>query len=87
MHDIRAIRDDPAAFDAAMQRRGLAPVSEKLLSADRMLRAAVTQMQNLQKNRNDLSRQIGEGKRRNLDTSALELTMPTLAKSVSATGN
>ena len=74
MHDIRAIRDDPAAFDAAMRRRGLAPVVEEILSADREFRAALTQMQNLQKIRNDLSRQIAvrKGQNLNLDTSALE---------------
>jgi len=25
MHDIKSIRDDPAAFDAALKRRGLEP--------------------------------------------------------------
>ena len=34
MHDIRVIRDDPAAFDAALARRGLAPMSPEILSLD-----------------------------------------------------
>jgi len=33
MHDIRAIRENPAAFDAALARRGDDPVSELLLEA------------------------------------------------------
>ena len=34
MHDIRAIRDNPAAFDAALARRGDAPVSSDVLALD-----------------------------------------------------
>ena len=35
MHDIRAIRSDPAGFDAALARRGLASVSPEILAQDR----------------------------------------------------
>ena len=72
MHDIRAIRDDPEGFDAALARRGLPAVAEKILSADRMLRAIVTDIQKNQTESNRLSRQIGEGKRQGHDTSHLE---------------
>ena len=34
MHDIRLIRDDPAAFDAALARRGVDPVSGSILALD-----------------------------------------------------
>jgi tRNA(Arg) A34 adenosine deaminase TadA len=40
MHDIRAIRDNAAAFDAALARRGLAPVSGEILALDEARRAA-----------------------------------------------
>jgi seryl-tRNA synthetase len=40
MHDIRAIRDEPAAFDAALARRGVAPQAAALLSLDDARRAA-----------------------------------------------
>ena len=73
MHDIRAIRDDPAAFDAAMRRRGLEPISDQLLEKDREFRVARTSAQDLQTVRNQLSREIGEGRRRNEDTSRLEI--------------
>ena len=31
MHDIRAIRENPEIFDAALARRGLAPMSSEIL--------------------------------------------------------
>ena len=34
MHDIRLIREDPAAFEAALARRGLAPSAAELVSLD-----------------------------------------------------
>ena len=45
MHDIRAIRSDPAGFDAEMARRGLSAVTPELLRLDRDWRAAQTGLQ------------------------------------------
>ena len=72
MHDIRAVRADPAAFDAALARRGLAPVSAELLTLDSARRAAQTTAQEAQARRNALAKEIGQGKRSGADTSALE---------------
>ncbi len=72
MHDIRAIREDPDGFDAAMRRRGLAPVSSRLLDIDTLRRTAQSLAQDLQTRRNDISRRIGEAKRRGEETTALE---------------
>ena len=72
MHDIRAIRTDPAAFDAAMARRGLPPVSATLLALDADRRAAQTALQEKQARRNALAREIGQGKRTGVDTATLE---------------
>ena len=72
MHDIRAIRDDPKGFDDAMRRRGLAPVSSRLLDIDTLRRTAQSLAQDLQTRRNDISRRIGEAKRRGEETTALE---------------
>ncbi|MFC7735651.1 serine--tRNA ligase [Roseomonas sp. GCM10028921] len=72
MHDIRAVRADPAAFDAALARRGLAPVSAELLSLDASRRAAQTTAQEAQARRNALAKEIGQGKRGGADTTALE---------------
>lgn len=59
MHDIRFIRDNPAVFDAGLQRRNLAGVSADILRLDGDRRAAQTAMQEAQALRNDLSKQIG----------------------------
>ncbi|MCG7360447.1 serine--tRNA ligase [Roseomonas sp. ACRSG] len=72
MHDIRIVRADPAAFDAAMARRGLAPAAEAILEQDNIRRAAQTALQELQARRNQLSKEIGIGKRQGADTAALE---------------
>jgi seryl-tRNA synthetase len=72
MHDIRAIRTDPAAFDAALARRGLPPVAEHVMSLDADRRAAQTALQEKQARRNALSRETGQGKRTGADTAALE---------------
>ena len=72
MHDIRTIRTDPAAFDAAMARRGLEPVADDILTIDADRRAAQTALQGKQARRNALAKAVGEGKRKGTDTAALE---------------
>jgi seryl-tRNA synthetase len=72
MHDIRAIRTDSAAFDAAMARRGLPPVAAELMVLDTDRRAAQTALQEKQARRNALAKEIGQGKRFGADTAALE---------------
>ena len=72
MHDVRAIRADPAAFDAALARRGLPPAAESVLAEDARRRAAQTALEAKQARRNALAREIGQGKRGGGDTSALE---------------
>jgi seryl-tRNA synthetase len=72
MHDIRAIRADPAGFDAALARRGLPPVSPGVLEQDAARRAALTALQDKQARRNAISREVGKGKRSGANTAALE---------------
>lgn len=59
MHDIRTIRDDPAAFDAGLARRGAGPSAEAILALDSSRRALATRMQELQNRRNEASKAIG----------------------------
>ncbi|MDE8342501.1 MAG: serine--tRNA ligase [Acidocella sp.] len=73
MHDIRAIRENAAVFDAAMARRRLPEAASAALQADDARRAGVAQLQVLQMARNALAKQIGEAKRAQADTSALEI--------------
>jgi seryl-tRNA synthetase len=72
MHDIRAIRADPAAFDAAMARRGFSPQSEPILSLDASRRTTLALLQEKQARRNELSREIGRAKRDGSPTEGLE---------------
>ena len=62
MHDIRLIRDDPAAFDAALVRRGMAASAVGLLALDERRRATVAEAQAGQARRNTLSKSIGAAK-------------------------
>ncbi|GAB4393415.1 MAG: serine--tRNA ligase [Kiloniellaceae bacterium] len=71
MFDIRWIREEPEAFDAAMQRRGLAPLSAEVLSLDAKRREAQTGLQTMQTRRNEASKAIGEAKRKGEDAAAL----------------
>ncbi len=59
MHDIRMVRADPAAFDAALARRGVAPVAAALLALDEKRRAAITDFEEWQRARNSKNREIG----------------------------
>ena len=78
MHDIRAIRQDAAAFDAALIRRGMTAMSSDILARDTDRRSAQTTLQDKQARRNALAREIGQGKRTGVDTSALETEATTL---------
>jgi seryl-tRNA synthetase len=60
MHDIKAIRDNPAAFDAGLARRGLPPVAAELLKIDAERRDHVQKLQDAQARRNAASKEIGE---------------------------
>ena len=62
MHDIRAIRETPAQFDAALARRGAAPMSEAILSLDEARRAAILAAETAQAAQNAASKQVGAAK-------------------------
>ena len=62
MHDIRAIRDAPEAFDAALARRGLEPVAAAILALDESRRSAITAAETAQADRNAASKQVGAAK-------------------------
>ncbi len=73
MHDIKAIRDNPAAFDAALKRRGLAPLSSSLLAIDEKRRAAILASEQAQARRNAASKEIGDAKKAKDDARAAKL--------------
>src|SRR6476660_1796720 len=73
MHDIKSIRDNPEAFDAALKRRGLAPLSASLLAIDEGRRAAILASEERQAHRNAASREIGDAKKAKDEARAAKL--------------
>ena len=63
MFDIKWIRDNAAAFDEGLQRRGLKePKAVDLIALDDKRRATLTTLQNAQSRRNAASKEIGKAK-------------------------
>jgi seryl-tRNA synthetase len=76
MHDIKAIRDDHAAFVAGLQRRNIADaatVAQEILDRDHGLRALLTRLQAAQARRNEASKLIGQAKARKDEAGAAAL--------------
>lgn len=84
MHDLRALRADPASFDADLARRGLSPVADAIVSRDEERRAALQALQEKQAARKALAKDIGQGKRTGADTSALEIRAVELRDEIAA---
>jgi seryl-tRNA synthetase len=59
MHDLKSIRENPDAFDAALARRGALPVAAQIVALDERRRAVLTQLQEGQARRNEASKAIG----------------------------
>lgn len=72
MHDLKKLRADPAAFDAALARRGLTPVAEAIVQEDEGRRAALSELHQAQAERKTIARDIGQAKRQGQDSAALE---------------
>ncbi|MDC0033018.1 serine--tRNA ligase [Alphaproteobacteria bacterium] len=62
MLDIRWIRENPAAFDAALETRDMEPMASKLIDLDVKRRATQTELQEAQNLRNETSKKIGTAK-------------------------
>ena len=62
MHDIRMIRDNPAAFDAALSRRGIAGLSSQILTLDEERRAKILATETAQADANAAAKQVGAAK-------------------------
>ena len=80
MHDIRLIRDNPAAFDAALARRGLPPRSEGLLALDAARRARIASAEAAQADQNRLSKEAGAAKGRGDEAAFQQLRAQTAAR-------
>ena len=95
MHDIRLIRDDPAAFDAGLVRRGIGPRSAELLALDGRRRGLLTDLQTGQASANAMAKAIGgliaggntrEAEARKAEVAAIKAAMPKLEADAATTG-
>ena len=75
MHDIRAIRENPEAFDAALARRGDAPMSSQILTLDEARRAKIAAAENAQAEQNKASKEVGAAKAKGDDAEFERLRM------------
>jgi seryl-tRNA synthetase len=73
MHDIRMIRENPMAFDAALARRNVVGYADALLVLDERRRAVATELQTAQTRRNDASKAIGQAKAKRDEETAASL--------------
>ena len=64
MHDIRAIRENPAEFDARLARRGLSGMSSSILALDEARRARILAAETAQAAQNAASKEVGAAKAR-----------------------
>ena len=62
MHDIRAIRENPAEFDAALARRGAAPLSSEILALDADRRAKIQAAEAAQAEQKKAAKDVGAAK-------------------------
>ncbi|WP_306111938.1 MULTISPECIES: serine--tRNA ligase [Roseovarius] len=62
MHDIRAIRENPTQFDAAMARRGVSSASSEILALDEERRAKIQAAETAQADQNKASKEVGAAK-------------------------
>ncbi len=63
MLDIKWIRENPRALDAALKARGAAPAAERLVDLDERRREQIQILQEMQERRNSASREIGQALR------------------------
>ncbi|MGF1659582.1 MAG: serine--tRNA ligase [Rubrimonas sp.] len=80
MHDIRLLRDDPDAFDAALARRGLPPAAQALLARDAARRAKIAAAEAALAERNAASKQVGAAKAKGDDAEFERLRALVAAK-------
>src|SRR5579863_3650923 len=94
MHDIKAIRDNPKAFDGGLARRRIGPRAESLIALDDKRRAAILELQRMQERRNAASKEIGAAMKSDIalaealkeEVGRLKASMPRLEAEERAAG-
>jgi seryl-tRNA synthetase len=73
MHDIKAIRENPDAYDRAWASKGLSGQTAAILGLDAKVRAAQLALQTAQSERNESSKKIGQAKAQKNEAEAARL--------------
>ena len=73
MHDVRSIRENPAAFDQGLRNRGMEPLSADLIALDDQRKSAISALQAATERRNALSKEIGQAKAKKDEAEAQRL--------------
>ena len=73
MHDLKALRDNPAHYDAGWARRGLSAQTPAILEIDARLRAAKSKRMDAEAIRNSASKAIGAAKAQKNEAEATRL--------------
>jgi len=71
MYDIKWIRENPGKFDEGLKKRNLPSRSAELIAMDEVRRTAQTRAQQIQTERNAISKQIGIAKSKGEDASEI----------------
>ncbi len=82
MHSLELIREDPERFDRDLVRRGLDPASTSVLALDLRRRKLVSALQEMQAERNKVSKEVGTRKGRGEDAGDLLERMGALKKEI-----
>ena len=88
MHDIRLIRENPAAFDAALARRGLEPMAAAIVDSDKRKRELQTRVDKLRADRKRASGHFGQlaamGQGHTEEAAAFKIQSMDIAKELSS---
>jgi seryl-tRNA synthetase len=84
MHDLKAIREEPDFYDRSWARRKLPPQSPAILKLDEERRNTQTELQSLQQQRNEKSKEIGRIKAAKGDAQAIMAEVAALKDRMTA---
>ena len=82
MLNLKWITENPEAFDKAMEKRGLTLKAKKIIELDKKKKADLTKLQELQSNRNSLSKEIGKLKNSGQDYTELKNKVDDINKEI-----
>lgn len=80
MIDLKWIVENPEAFNKAMEKRGYNMTAEKIIELNNKRKANIAELQNLQSQRNSISKEIGILKSQKKDASELMAKADDIAK-------